>query len=139
MSDVTEMGRKVSSPPSAHAVRQTERPPSFRKALRSSLPAYAFLAPAGIIVFLFFFIPVVFIFWLSMTNLSNSNFTSNLSDMQFVGLTNFQTLLNDQFAKKILFNTIFYVLVTLTLFNVFLALVVSLLTTHIPRRAGFIF
>jgi inositol-phosphate transport system permease protein len=59
--------------------------------------------------------------------------------MEFVGLANFQTLLNDQFAKKIFFNTIFYVLVTLALFNVSLALIVSLLTTHINRRASFAF
>src|SRR5687768_4970448 len=125
MTEVTEMGRNLSSPPPPRPVGQRRRSAGMRQALRSSLPAYAFLAPAGAIVLLFFFIPVVLIFWLSMTNLSNSNFTSNVFAMEFVGFSNFQTLLNDQFAKKILFNTIFYVLVTLTLFNVFLALVVS--------------
>ena len=37
------------------------------------------------------------------------------------------------------FNTIFYVLFTLSIFNVSLALIVSLLTTHIDRGAGFVF
>jgi inositol-phosphate transport system permease protein len=106
---------------------------------RPNLAAYGFLAPAGVIIVLFFFVPVILIIYLSMTNLSNSNFTTNVWAMQFVGLNNYRTLLNDQFASKIFFNTIFYVLVTLSLFNVGMALVVSLLTTHIQRRAGFFF
>jgi inositol-phosphate transport system permease protein len=115
--------------------RAAPRPPGRRP----NLAAYGFLAPAGIIVLLFFFIPVILIIYLSMTNLSNSNFTTNVWAMNFIGLNNYRTLLNDQFASKIFFNTIFYVLVTLSLFNVGLALVVSLLTTHIERRAGFFF
>jgi inositol-phosphate transport system permease protein len=59
--------------------------------------------------------------------------------MEFIGLANYQTLFNDQFVRKIFFNTIFYVLVTLALFNVSLSLIVSLLTTHINRRASFAF
>jgi inositol-phosphate transport system permease protein len=103
------------------------------------VPAYIFLAPAGLITILFFFVPVVLMLYLSTTNLSNANFTTNILDMQSVGLGNFRTLFSDQFASKIFFNTIFYVLLTVSLFNVGLALVVSLLTTHINRRSGFIF
>ncbi|MBZ0298579.1 MAG: sugar ABC transporter permease [Anaerolineae bacterium] len=103
------------------------------------MAAYGFLAPAGFLVITFFLVPVVIIFYLSMTNLSTSNFTTDLSAMQFVGLENFRILFNDQFAAKIFFNTVFYVLVTLSLFNVTLALIVSLLSTHIERRAGFAF
>ncbi len=111
------------------------RPPSRRP----NLAAYGFLAPAGIIVLLFFFVPVILIIYLSMTNLSNSNFTTNVWEMEFISLNNYRTLLNDQFASKIFFNSIFYVLVTLALFNVGMALVVSLLTAHVERRAGFLF
>ena len=74
-----------------------------------------------------------------MTNLATTNFTTNVSQMEFVGLENYAILLRDQFAGKIFFNTVFYVLVTLAIFNVSLALIVSLLTMHIPRRAGFAF
>jgi inositol-phosphate transport system permease protein len=101
--------------------------------------AYGFLAPAGVMVVLFFFIPVILVVAMSMTNLATANFTTDIAQWEFVGLQNYQTLLNDQFARKIFFNSIFYVLVTLVLFNVGLALVVSLLTAHIPRRAGFTF
>ena len=107
--------------------------------MRAHLSAYGFLAPAGILVLIFFMIPVAIVLYLSMTNLASSNFTSDLAQMEFVGLKNFETLLNDQFARKIFFNTIFYVLVTLSFFNVGLALIVSLLTTHIDRNAGFFF
>ncbi|HLV35866.1 MAG TPA: sugar ABC transporter permease [Spirillospora sp.] len=103
------------------------------------MSAYGFLAPAGVLVILFFFIPVIIVFLMSLTNLATANFTIDITRWEFIGFQNFQTMFNDQFARKIFFNTVFYVLVTLTLFNVGLALVVSLLTTHIDRRAGFFF
>jgi inositol-phosphate transport system permease protein len=109
------------------------------RALRANLTAYGFMLPAGILVLLFFLIPVVIVIYLSMTNLASANFTSDFSEMQFIGLENYRILLNDQFVKRIFFNSIFYVLFTLSLFNVGMALVVSLLTTHIPRGAGFFF
>ena len=97
------------------------------------------MAPASVLVLLFFIIPVLLITFLSMTDLSHANFTTDLTQMNFVGLANFQRLLSDQFVGKIFFNTVFYVLFTLSLFNVGLALVISLLTVHIDRRAGFFF
>ncbi len=124
----------VSEPQLADQARR-----SRRRALRANLSAYAFMSPAGILVFFFFFIPVLLVIYLSMTNLASSNFTSDVRQMEFIGLANFETLLNDQFVPKIFANTVFYILVTLSLFNVGLALVVSLLTTHIERRAGFFF
>ncbi len=119
--------------------RQEKREAHSRSAWRSHLGAYGFMAPAGILVIIFFLIPVAIVLYLSVTNLASSNFTSDLARMEFIGLKNFRTLFNDQFARKIFFNTIFYVLVTLSFFNVGLALIVSLLTTHIDRNAGFFF
>lgn len=127
------------TPVAAPPHEQTRTPIGRLRVQRSSLAAYGFMAPAVVLVMLFFLIPVVIVFFLSMTNLSHANFTTNLADMQFVGVENFQKLLSDQFAAKIFYNTLFYVLVTLSLFNVGMALVVSLLTTHIERRAGFFF
>lgn len=108
-------------------------------ALRARLTAFGFLAPAGVLVVLFFFIPMVLIIYLSLTNLATTNFTTNIFEMHFVGTENFQRIANDQFAPKIFFNTLFYVIATLSLFNVGMALVISLLAAHITRRAGFIF
>lgn len=109
------------------------------RAFRANLTAYLFMAPAGILVLLFFIIPVFLVIYLSLTNLATANFTADITKMQFIGLENFQTLFRDQFAQKIFFNTLFYVLVTLGLFNVGAALLVALLTAHVNRRAGFFF
>ncbi len=108
-------------------------------ALRSRLTPFGFMAPAGGLVILFFFIPMVLIIYLSITNLATMNFTTNILKMHVVGAENFERIMNDQFAPKIFFNTLFYVLATLSLFNVGLALLISLLSTHVARRAGFIF
>jgi inositol-phosphate transport system permease protein len=132
-------GGETSPPPSTQKQLEEQLSHSQRRIFQANLAAYGFLAPAGILVILFFFIPVLLVFYLSMTNLASVNFTSDVTKMQFIGLANFNTLFNDQFATKIFFNTIFYVLFTLTLFNVGLALLVSLLSTHITRRAGFFF
>ena len=125
----------------SRSIQSPVPPPTHRRRglSRANLTALGFMAPAGVLVLLFFIIPVILITFLSMTDLSHANFTTDLTQMNFVGLANFQRLLNDQFVGKIFFNTVFYVLFTLSLFNVGLALVISLLTAHINRRAGFFF
>lgn len=125
------------SSPKQKRILQTNR--SRSRAFQANLTAYGFLAPAGLLVIVFFLLPVGIIIYLSTTNLSTSNFTTNLATMEYLGIENYRILMNDQFAAKIFYNTVFYVLVTLGLFNVSLALIVSLLTTHIDRRAGFMF
>jgi inositol-phosphate transport system permease protein len=112
---------------------------SRSRAIRANLVAYGFMTPAIILVIFFFMIPAVLVVYLSLTDLSTANFTADIGQMNFVGLANYQTLFADQFVKKIFFNTIFYVLVTLSLFNIGAALLVSLLTMHVNRRAGFIY
>ncbi len=106
---------------------------------RPNLTAYLFLMPAVVLVVLFFLIPTILVLYISMTNLTSANFTADIAQMEFIGFANFTTLFNDQFAQKILFNTLFYVLVTMAIFNVGASLFVSLLTTHINRRASFVF
>ncbi len=93
------------------------------------------MGPAAISVTLFFFIPVIILFWVSLTNLSSMNF----GHPEFIGLENYRRLFGDRFLFKILGNTILYVTLTLSLFNVGLALVLALFTTHINRRGGFFF
>lgn len=119
---------------------------SRSQAARARLSAYGFLAPAGFLVLVFFFIPMLLILFLSVTNLATTNFTTDVWRMAtsrdpkyIVGLDNFERMFADEFAPKILFNTFFYVLATLLLFNVGLGLVIALLTAHVDRRAGFIF
>lgn len=97
------------------------------------------MAPAIFLVIFFFIIPALLVIFLSMTDLSTSNFSSDIRQMNFIGLANYQTLFNDPFVPKIFFNTLFYVLVTLSLFNIAAGLIVSLLTAHVERRAGLLY
>jgi inositol-phosphate transport system permease protein len=110
------------------------------KRFRSKLEAYGFLAPAGLLIILFFFIPVIILFILSFSDLKASNFgtlqwwlPANWS------IDNYSRIFGNKFFPKILGNTVFYVLVTMALFNFGSALLIALLTTHINRRAGFAF
>jgi inositol-phosphate transport system permease protein len=121
----------------AHSGEETS---SIGVRLRSRLEAYTFLSPAVLLVTLFFFIPVVIIFILSLSNLKAANFgtlqwwlPANWS------LDNYAKIFGNKFFPKILGNTFFYVAVTLTLFNFSSALLIAVLTTHIERRTGFFF
>ena len=92
------------------------------------------------LVILFFFIPVIIIFVLSLSNLKASNFGT----LQWWlpvnwSLDNYAKIFGNKFFPKILGNTLFYVAVTLGLFNFSSALLIALLTTHIERRVGFFF
>ena len=115
---------------------QGQKPPSHWAQLKATLGAWGFMSPAAVLVLVFFFLPVVILFIISLTDLSSSNFSEPWT---FIGLDNYLRLFKDRFFPKILGNTFFYVALTLSCFNVGLALVLALLTTHINRRAGFFF
>jgi len=87
-------------------------------------------------VLLFYFIPAIILLVVSMSDLTSANFSEPLT---LIGIDNFDRLFSDKFLPKILGNTVRYVLLTLGFFNVGLALLLALLTTHINRRAGFFF
>jgi inositol-phosphate transport system permease protein len=113
-----------------------QSPPSRWLKVRATLGAWGFMLPAGVLVMIFFFIPVIILFVLSLTDLASSNFSSPWT---FIGLKNFTRMFSDQFFPKILGNTFLYVGLTLVFFNVGLALVLAILTTRVNRRAGFFF
>lgn len=115
-----------------HVRTATERKPS----LRGLLSSWGFMSPGMLLILVFFIIPVIITFVLSLTDLASSNFSE---PWRFVGLDNYKRMFSDRFFPKILGNTFRYVILTLGFFNVGLALVLALLTTHISRRAGFIF
>ncbi len=54
---------------------------SQRRAFTANLTAYGFLIPAAAMVILFFFIPMILIIFLSMTDLSTTNFTTNIPEI----------------------------------------------------------
>ena len=107
-----------------------------KPALRGQLGAWGFMSTAVFLILVFFIVPVILLFVLSLTDLASSNFSE---PWNFIALENFQRIFNDQFFPKILGNTFRYVILTLGSFNVGMALVLALLTTHISRRAGFFF
>lgn len=112
------------------------RAPTRWTRLRSTLGAWGFMSPATVLVLVFFFIPAILLFILSMTDLASHNFSDPWT---FIGFDNYRRLFADKFFPKILRNTFKYVLLTLAFFNVGLALVLALLTSHINRRASFFF
>ena len=108
--------------------------------LKGKLAPYAFLSPALVVIMVFFFIPLVMVFILSFTDLD----MTNIGRLKWWhpanwDLENYVKIFTNKFFSKILFNTLFYVFTTLTLFNVGMALLVALITTHINRRVGFAF
>jgi inositol-phosphate transport system permease protein len=106
-----------------------------RAQIRATLNAWGFMGPASLLVTIFFFLPVIILLWVSLTNLSSNNF----GNPDFIGLDNYSRLFRDRFFPKILGNTFIYVTFTLGVFNVGWALGLALLSTHINRRAGFFF
>lgn len=118
-----------------HKTLMRQMPASRWGRMKTTLGAWGFMGPAGVLVTIFFFTPVIILLWISLTNLSSNNF----SNPDFIGLGNYVRLFGDKFFPKILSNTFRYVILTLGFFNVGLALVLALLTTNINRRAGFFF
>lgn len=104
--------------------------------IKATVGAWGFMSPAIFLVLVFFFIPAILLFVLSMTDLASSNFSDPWT---YIGLENYRRLFSDRFFPKILRNTFKYVFLTLGFFNVGLALVLALLTSHINRRASFLF
>jgi len=100
-----------------------------RRRLRIS-HLWLFLVPSLALIATFYFVPVVLTFLISLTNMDYS-FRWN-----WVGLQNYMNIVEDPWLPKIFSNTLFYVFTTLTLFNVGLALLVSLVTTHINEKVG---
>jgi len=103
--------------------------------LKTYFPPIMFISPAAILVLLFYFLPVVVTLWISTTDMSVATF----GGYKVVGLANYVKMLTSRWTPRILKNTAFYVITTLTLFNVGMALLLALLTTHINKKAGMLF
>jgi len=131
-----QLAQHGESPPKGVTDAPSATRSSLGRRVRSTASAYGFLFPAIALVLTFFVIPGVILAILSLTNLSSANFNDPWT---FVGFANFERLFTDPFFPKILRNTVFYVVTTLILFNLGLALVLALVTTSIPRRQGFFF
>jgi len=106
----------------------------LRRGLAVYLTPTLFLAPAALVVGGLFLVPALLTIIISLTNLSVA---TGLHGYHWVGLGNYHVLLQSPWLALILKNTAIYVVCTLGLFNVGLALVLSILTSQLaPRTAG---
>jgi inositol-phosphate transport system permease protein len=124
------------APASAGAAAATRPKTGLRDALRRMAVPLLFMSPALVLTVIFFFAPVIILLGISMTNMSTA---TGLANYQTIGLANYSLILRHPSTPTNLWATVRYVLFTLTLFNVGAALVIALLSTHVPRRAGFAF
>ena len=120
----------------AQPVTQARRRESWGDTLRRSRGPLIFMAPAVLLVIVFFFIPVFITVGLSATNMSSA---TGFQKWEWVQWDNYRMIFTNPLTGPIFANTVQYVVLTLAFFNVGMALVVALLTTHIPRRTGFFF
>ncbi|HSR34604.1 MAG TPA: sugar ABC transporter permease [Anaerolineae bacterium] len=109
---------------------------SLKNRLRRIVSPLLLMTPAGLLTIIFFFLPVLILFGISLTNLSSS---TGFKNYEWVGFENYVKIVQNPMTKLNLMATIKYVGLTLAFFNVGMALVVALLSTHISRRAGFVF
>ncbi len=89
-----------------------------------------FLAPSFALILVFYLLPVLLTLLISFTDMDYS------FQWNWVGLKNYLQMVSDPIAEKVFLNTLLYVFSTLTIFNVGAALVISLITVHIPDRIG---
>jgi inositol-phosphate transport system permease protein len=95
---------------------------------------FLFMSPAVLLTTLFFFVPVIILFRISLTNMSTA---TGLKNYEMIGFENYLTTFKHPNTPVNLWTTVKYVAFTLCFFNVGMALVTALLSTHVPRRAGF--
>jgi inositol-phosphate transport system permease protein len=109
---------------------------TFMDVLRRMSGPLLFMAPAVVLTTIFFFVPVVILFRISLTNMSTA---TGLRNYEMIGFENYLTIFKHPNTPANLMTTVKYVVFTLCFFNVGMALVTALLSTHVPRRAGFMY
>ena len=109
---------------------------TIRDVLRRMSGPLMFMSPAVVLTAVFFFVPVIILFRISLTNMSTA---TGLKNFEMIGLDNYLTILKHPSTPVNLWTTVKYVVFTLCFFNVGMALVMALLSTHVPRRAGFVY
>jgi inositol-phosphate transport system permease protein len=104
------------------------------RALRRPSPLLFFLGPTAVLVFFFYFLPVVLTTLLSITDM-NETF-----DWHFIGLVNFLKIIGggDPRLPRIIANTVIYLIFALIL-TVSLGLAIALMTTHMRESVGIFF
>jgi inositol-phosphate transport system permease protein len=90
-----------------------------------------FLAPALLVIALFFVLPALVTIYLSLTDLS----ARTITDPTFVGFDNYEYALTSRWTPIVVRNTVLYVGVTLA-FNVVMGLALAVSMSLLPDRIG---
>ncbi len=80
--------------------------------LKESFTAYAYLAPAGIVLLTFWFLPVIVSLAMSFSNLTA---LSPIEDAKFVGIANYVRALNSEQFQQSFWNTVNYAIYSVPL------------------------
>lgn len=104
------------------------------KKLRDNLEAWLYLAPAGVVLLAFWFIPVVFSVFVSFTDWVGA---ARLPDVNWTGLGNYSRALSDSEFIQVLYNTINYVVYSVPLTMVAALGAAVLLNSQVQARGLF--
>ncbi|MDJ0942250.1 MAG: sugar ABC transporter permease [Kiloniellales bacterium] len=124
---MTALGADSSDTPASRALRPAGRP----HARTFSLFAYAFVAPAGLLLLALILLPLISVLILSATDYILAEIR-----LSFVGLKNYQKLLADAGARRALGNTLVYVGIVMPV-SVALGLLLALLLHRRGRSRRF--
>lgn len=102
--------------------------------LRENVEAWSYLAPATIILLIFWFMPVVVSLAMSFGNITA---LKPIDEMEFVGFQQYTMALADRNFQKTLWNTVNYVLYSVPPTLVIALAVAMLLNTKIRNRGAF--
>ncbi|MNY06216.1 Lactose transport system permease protein LacF [compost metagenome] len=109
---------------------------SSRTSTRAKLTPYLFLAPAGLVLGLFWFLPAVMAVLTSFTHVSLGSSTDLLSQFRWIGLDNYLALARDPLFLKAFFNSWIYLLGVVPPL-VILPLLLAILVNTPMRGIGF--
>ncbi len=98
--------------------------------IREAIWGFLFITPNFIVVLIFTIFPVIFSFYMSLTN------WNILSNPTFVGLANYQQMLGDSVAKETFLNTLYYTIISVPI-NVLLTMVLAAMLNQKMRGLAF--
>lgn len=99
-----------------------------KRVARQNLVAYAFILPNFIGLFIFTLLPVLFVFFLSVTQWDSAN------PIQFVGISNFTRMFSDSTFRISFYNTFYYAIGTVPITAVAALGLALILNTKIKGR-----
>lgn len=105
-----------------------------RRALRENFEAAAYLAPAGIILLIFWFVPVVITFGLSFFD---ATALTPIGELNFVGLAQYRRALGDAEFVQSIWNTINFALYSIPTTLALALIAAMLMNSQIKGRAFF--